>query len=151
MPTQGKSPYPFMPDIRIDKRGVQKLLKGLKAMGPDVIPARILRDFVSEFSMIITRLLQSSLNDSKIPTDWRKASIVPIYKKANSHRASNYSPVSPTFLSYKLLEHIMDSNILDHYDLCGILADQQHGFRSKRSCETQLIITIQELAIASSL
>jgi hypothetical protein len=28
----------------------------------------------------------------------------------------------------------------------NILSDKQHGFRKKRSCESQLILTIQDLA-----
>ena len=37
------------------------------------------------------------------------------------------------------LEHIIFSNINKHISLENILADCQHGFRSQRSCETQLI------------
>ena len=138
-----------MQDIRIDQRGVHKLLKGLKphkATGPDMVPARLLRDYAIEFSTIFTILFQTSLDSGKIPSDWRKASIVPIYKKGDKHKASNYRPVSLTSITCKLLEHIIHSNIMDHYDSLGILTDKQHGFRSRRSCETQLIITIQELA-----
>ena len=99
IPDQGVSPHPTMPDIRIDQRGLHKLLKGLKphkATGPDMVPARLLRDFASEFSIILSRLFQTSLNDGKIPSDWRKASIVIIYKKGDKHKASNYRPVSLT-------------------------------------------------------
>jgi hypothetical protein len=35
---------------------------------------------------------------------------------------------------------------MDHLDKHSILCDNQHGFRSKRSCETQLVITIEEIA-----
>ena len=35
---------------------------------------------------------------------------------------------------------------MDHLEEHNILTDTQHGFRCKRSCETQLIATIQELA-----
>ena len=35
-----------------------------------------------------------------------------------------------------------------HLDIHQILSDQQHGFRKKRSCESQLIITVQDLAVA---
>ena len=38
------------------------------------------------------------------------------------------------------------SNIIRHFDSNNILSDAQHGFRNKRSCETHLIDTIQELA-----
>ena len=37
-----------------------------------------------------------------------------------------------------------------HFDKHDILKDNQHGFRKKRSCETQLAVTIQELASSLS-
>ena len=40
----------------------------------------------------------------------------------------------------------MHSQVMDHLDEHSILCDNQHSFRSKRSCETQLIITIEEIA-----
>ena len=45
-----------------------------------------------------------------------------------------------------MLEHILASNIVKHLDGQGILFDLQHGFREKRSCETQLIMLIIDLA-----
>ena len=40
----------------------------------------------------------------------------------------------------------MCSSIMKHLDRHGILSDAQHGFRARRSCTTQLILTIQDLA-----
>ncbi|XP_052675417.1 uncharacterized protein LOC128157091 [Crassostrea angulata] len=34
---------------------------------------------------------------------------------------------------------------MDHFDRHQILCDHQHGFRSKRSCETQLLITLDKI------
>ena len=48
----------------------------------------------------------------------------------------------------KILEHIIQSQIMRHLDIHQILSDQQHGFRKKRSCESQLILTVQDLAAA---
>ncbi|KAL8571418.1 hypothetical protein ACOMHN_058197 [Nucella lapillus] len=44
-----------------------------------------------------------------------------------------------------VLEHILTSNIMDHLELHGTLCHQQHGFRRKRSCETQLLGFADEL------
>jgi transcriptional regulator NrdR family protein len=44
------------------------------------------------------------------------------------------------------MEHIVHSNIMDHFDKNKILTNVQHGFRKKRSCESQLIVTIHEIA-----
>ncbi len=43
-----------------------------------------------------------------------------------------------------MLERIF-SNIMDHYNHHNILTDAHHGFRPGRSCETQLILTAQDL------
>ena len=47
-------------------------------------------------------------------------------------------------MTCKLLEHIVDSNIRTHLDKHQILIDAQHGFRQKKSCESQLITTIRD-------
>lgn len=44
------------------------------------------------------------------------------------------------------MEHIVHSNVMEHFDKHKILCDEQHGFRKKRSCESQLITTIQGIA-----
>lgn len=40
----------------------------------------------------------------------------------------------------------MHSSIINHLEQENILTDNQHGFRKRRSCESQLILTIQHLA-----
>ena len=44
-----------------------------------------------------------------------------------------------TCICCKTLENILVSNINKHLALNSILADCQHGFRSQRSCKTQLV------------
>ena len=44
------------------------------------------------------------------------------------------------------MEHILYHHIMAHLGQQNILKDYQHGFRKGRSCETQLIITIEEIA-----
>ena len=43
------------------------------------------------------------------------------------------------------LEHILVSNINRHLALDSILADCQHGFRSRRSCKTQLVQLVHDI------
>jgi hypothetical protein len=149
MPDKGQSKYPSMKDIVINTKGVFKLLKDLnpqKATGTDCIPSFILKSAADELAPILTQLYQYSLAEAEIPSDWRDAHIVPLFKKGEKHLPSNYRPVSLTSIVCKLLEHIIHSNIMSHFDRYNILTDKQHGFRSRRSCETQLVTTIQKIA-----
>ena len=44
------------------------------------------------------------------------------------------------------MEHILHSSIMQHLEYYNILTDHQHGFRKNRSCESQLILCIDDLA-----
>ena len=53
--------------------------------------------------------------------------------------------MSLTCISCKTLEHILVSNINKHLAFDSILADCQHGFRSQRSCEIQLVQFVHDI------
>lgn len=50
----------------------------------------------------------------------------------------NYRPISLTSVCCKTLEHIIYTAIFNHLQNNNFFVDYQHGFRSGRSCPTQL-------------
>ena len=94
-----------MEDIIVSFKGVVKLLKNLKphkAAGPDDIPLMLLREAADEIAPAITLLFQASLNQGNTPSTWRKALVVPIFKKGSKSDASDYRPISLTSSLCKL-------------------------------------------------
>ena len=81
-----------------------------------------------------------------MPEDWTKARVTPIYKKGDKSSAANYRPISLTCIACKIQEHIVTSHLVKHLNVNNILYDLQHGFREKRSCETQLVMLIEDLS-----
>jgi len=77
--------------------------------------------------------------------DWTEAKISPIHKNGNAHLASNYRPVSLTCVLSKLMLHIICKHILNHLAAHNILTRFQHGFRKAHSCESQLLLTVNDL------
>ena len=67
-------------------------------------------------------------------------------QKGRRGEAANYRPISLTSICCKLLEHIVMSEITSHLNFNNIITDAQHGFRKKPSCETQLILKVDDLA-----
>ena len=140
--------YPTIDPLIINQNGVEKLLSGLnssKAAGPDQIPCRILKELSVELAPIFTTLFRQSLNTGALPSLWSQAFVSPIYKKGPRCMSENYRPVSLTCVLCKLLEHILCRHIRNHLDRHGILTPLNHGFRTKHSCETQLLLTLQDL------
>ncbi|KAI8486310.1 hypothetical protein Bbelb_360260 [Branchiostoma belcheri] len=149
MPSLGQPCTPPMEHIVVSTDGVEKMLQGLnpsKASGPDQIPPWFLKLTASEIAPVLTNIFQHSLNTAEIPKDWRDANICAIFKKGDRAVPSNYRPVSLTCISCKLLEHVIHSQIMKHLESYSILTDYQHGFRAKRSTETQLILTVHDIA-----
>ena len=62
----------------------------------------------------------------------------PLIKKGQKYQAENYRPISLTSVCYKIMEHVIASQIMNHGKKNNILYPLQHGFRRGRSCETQL-------------
>jgi len=74
-----------------------------------------LKETASEISPILS-LLQQSLDTHEVPNDWKEANIVPIFKKGDRTKPSNYRPVSLTAVASKILEHIVVFAIMNHQD-----------------------------------
>ena len=101
-----------------------------------------------ELSTLLAFVFQQSLDTGEVPHDCQVATIAPIFKKGDRSTAFNYRPVSLTSISCKILEHMIFSQVMGHYDAHNILIDSQHGCRPGRSCESQLIITSHDFAKA---
>ena len=138
-----------MPEITISVNGVLKLLSNLKphkAAGPDNIRPLVLQNFRHQIASILSLLFQKSLDTGILPKIWTSANVVHLFKKGNKEDPANYRPISLTCILCKVLEHIVASNLTAHFNKHNILYDLQHGFRERRSCETQLIQLVDELA-----
>ena len=149
IPTLSTNPIPSISSIRVHVDGVYQLLSNIqqhKASGPDNLPARFLREVAYEISPVLSVIFQASLDQGVLPSIWKTAKVVPIHKKGIKSDPCNYRPVSLTCICCKILEHIVYSSISDHLASFNILCDEQHGFRNKRSCKTQLITTVNDFA-----
>ena len=94
----------------------------------------------------LTHIFKKTLTTGILPWDWLSANISPIFKKGDRATAANYRPVSLTPICCKLFEHILHSNIMKHFSEHQFLTDRQHGFRANHSCESQLVLTVNDLA-----
>lgn len=149
MPTLGRSLYDSMPDIFVSSDGVARQLERIvpdKASGPDLIPARILRETAHDIAPMLAAVFQQSLDSGKLPSAWKEANVTCIYKKGQKSNPENYRPVSLTSLVCKVLEHIICSQLSQYLSTNSIITKTQHGFQRGLSCETQLVTLIHDWA-----
>ncbi len=109
------------------------------ASGPDGIPAILLKECSSEFCAPFKTIWNESFALGKVPQFYKDAFINPLYKKGNRAHASNYRPVALTSHIVKTYERILRDVMVSYIEDNSILSDSQHGFRSGRSCLTELL------------
>ena len=149
MPKLDENTHPDMPGITVSEKGEYTLLANLnqmKAAGPDGIPCRLLQSVAKEIASALTLWFNRSFTASQISQSWKHALVQPIFRKGDRNGVAYYQPISLKSICCKLLEHIVRSEIISHLNLNNIITDAQHGFRKKRSCEIQLIFTVDDLA-----
>ena len=135
-------PPAYCTEVRVTVEAVKKKLKNLdinKAQGPDKVPAKVLKELSEELALPLTILYNKSLETGSLPSEWKTAEVTAIFKKGTKTDPSNYRPVSLTCIVCKILEQFIRDAIVNHMTDFKLYSDCQHGFRSGRSCMTQLV------------
>ena len=105
-------------------------LKVSKSCGPDELHPRLLTELCNHLAEPIALIFNTSMRDGRLPYDWKRAFISPIFKKGSKHLAENYRPISLTSILCKIIKHLMGEKLL---------STKQYGFINGRSTTTQLL------------
>nr|VZI31523.1 unnamed protein product [Spirometra erinaceieuropaei] len=118
-------------------------LKESTSPGPDAIPARLLMELALEMSKPLALIFQTLFVTRCLPSDWKSATITPLFKGGSRASANNYRPISLTSIYCKIMETISKKALMQFLEQHRLLSDAQHGFRSGRSCLTNLFFTLE--------
>ena len=127
-------------DITIQdvKDAIDQLKLG-KAPGPDGFSSTFFKKLRNVLALPLLLLFQSSLSTGEVPSLWKLAKVIPIFKKGARGNPANYRPVSLTCIICKLLERIIRNRLYNHLIRNNLINNSQHGFMSDRSTQTNLI------------
>jgi Reverse transcriptase (RNA-dependent DNA polymerase) len=134
---------PVLDSCNVTLDEVRHLLyhQGASSAGPDGIPGVFYKKLASVLALPLLIVFQQSLHQGVIPDMWRQAKIIPLYKGKDSRLApSSYRPISLTDVACKLLERIVAKQIQSFWLENKIICSEQHGFRPKRSTESNLVL-----------
>ena len=79
-------------------------LKSGKASGLDHIRARLLKDSADIVAKPVTFIINISLGTAQVPSDWKSARVIPLFKKGKADEMDNYHPISILPVLSKVLE-----------------------------------------------
>ena len=133
---------PIIDQITVSKEKILGTLKSLKidkSCGPDGIGNRVLKACADSLAEPLMTISQHSLNTGKFPSCWKKANIVPIFKKNDRSIVSNYRPVSLLSCVSKIVERQVFNELYDFCQKYNLLSDKNAGFKKNDGTINQLI------------
>ena len=132
-----------MTNLVVDEVTIKDKLERLnvcKAVRPDGIHPRILKEQFEHTCKPLHKLFNKSLTEGQLSDDWKQSTVSAIFKrKGNRKKAGNYRPVSLTCIMCKILEGCIRNHIVEHMMANHILSKQQFGFIKGRSTVLQLL------------
>ena len=122
-----------------------RLMKTSVSQTPDSIPSYFVKHTSAQLLQPLFIIFNHSIQTGQIPTIWKKAIVIPIYKKGNKNDPKNYRPISLTSVICRILEKIIHYSILSHLLSNQLISPAQHGFVYNRSTQTQQLLFLDNL------
>ena len=129
-------------DIDFDENDIAKAIREISptaAAGPDRFPAMLLKQCCTSLSTPLCMIWRKSVDEGQIPDILKTAHIVPIHKGGSRGVPKNYRPIALTSHLIKIFEKVIRKRIVNYMEQHNLFNPTQHGFRSGRSCLSQLI------------
>ena len=126
-----------------------KKLKRNKATGMDELPPGMLKDCREKILTPLHHIINMSLVTATVPTAWKRAKLVPIFKSGDRKKPENYRPISVLPVLSKLLEKSVHTQLIDFLETNKLLNDSQFGYREKRSTQIATTLFVDEIKEAA--
>jgi len=124
------------------------ILKFVRKCKTGTSPQTFLKQFISQLLLPLTEIFKYLRHLGHMPSQWKTASITPVFKNGLSSEVSNYRPISLTSIFCKLFERLMQNKILTYLSHNNLISSHQHGFLTKHSTCSQLLETVNDWSIA---
>ena len=125
-------------------RQILKKLKNKLSSGPDGIPPIIFKNLANQLAYPLAVMFNIFMQSGSVPSIWKRAIVIPIYKKGSSSIPKNYRPISLTCVGSKIFETAIKSVLVPFLERKNLLSENQHGFRPRHSTCLNLLESLND-------
>ena len=102
-----------------------KSLKRKNASGLDNFPLGLLKDAAYALTTPLTFIINLSLKTGVVPSEWKVAKVIPLYKSGSLAQIDNYRPISILPTLSKILERAVYKQLMAHLERHSLLFEYQ--------------------------
>ncbi|PKU43990.1 rna-directed dna polymerase from mobile element jockey- hypothetical protein [Limosa lapponica baueri] len=132
-----KEAFPLVEEEQVTEQSSKLDIR--KSMGPDGMHPQVLRELAELIAGPSSIIFEKSWRIGEVPEDWRKANVIPVFKKGKKEEPGNCRLVSLTSIPGKMVECLILGVISKHMEEKKAIRSSQRGFTKGNSCLTNLI------------
>ena len=130
-----------------DIASAMKAMANEKAVGPDGLPAELLKlGLQQDWTILLEfhRLTTLIWREGKVPQQWKDVDVTVLHKKGDKTECGNYRGMSLVSHEGKVLLKVVARRPSAYCEAKGLLPDEQCGFRPNRST-TDMMFVVRRL------
>jgi hypothetical protein len=116
-----------------------------KASGHDEVVAEVLCRGGDSVLGAVHGLCQKMWREEKLPRDWTRGVICPLYKDGDKRDTSNYRGITLLSIVGKVYSQVLNSRIVKWAEENKVLTEEQGGFRPHRGCPDQIFSLVETI------
>lgn len=120
-------------------------LKPSKAKDVDNVFSSLLKECSTELCKPISILINKSLREGYVPKMMKVARVIPIFKSGDIDDFNNYRPISILPIISKIMEKVVNQQLMEYIERNKLSTSKQYGFRKKSGTSTALIDMVSNL------
>lgn len=113
--------------------------------GLDGIPCSLLKTVSREISAPLASIINNCFVTGCFPSELKHAKLIPVFKKGDKNKASNYRPISLLSVFAKIIEKLVYNRLFKFLSTNNMLSNFQFGFIPGRSTQNAIFESLDYL------
>lgn len=135
------------PSVPQDIVTIIKTLKNTTSTGYDEISTKIIKSVNISISSILSYIINLCVESGVFPDKLKTSVVKPLFKRGDTLDLDCYRPVSLIPIFSKIIEKYIHKNLYDYMELNEIIADEQIGFRKKKTINLAIYNFVKKVMV----
>lgn len=126
---------------QIEVNEIEDIIKTLKnkcSSGDDKIQAKLIKQNIEIFSIVLTHITNLCVTQRYFPEQLKMALVTPVFKKGDKEEVTNYRPISILSPISKIIEKAVKMRLIKYLYTINFFAPNQYGFLPNKSTDQAL-------------
>ena len=145
-PTVVSTGFRVRPATEAELKSALFRMSSSKAVGCDEVSLQLIRRCFAEMAPHVLQVINRSIITGIVPTLWKCATVVPIFKQGDASLPNSYRPISILSSIGKLAEKVVCTQLTEYIEKPDIMSTSQYAYRPGHCTEDAVVDVISVIS-----